>query len=67
MVPGTVSQPRLLRGMIVRGALMAVLIAISWTALFILMGVTAISAVLAVVIAGGVRLLCFGMPIGNLK
>lgn len=39
---------------------MAGLIAISWTALFILMGVTAISTVLAVVIAGGVRLLCFG-------
>jgi hypothetical protein len=53
--------------MMVRGALMAVLIAISWTVLFILMGVTAVSAILAAVIAGGVRLLCFGVPIGKLK
>jgi len=67
MLPDTVSQPRLLRGMIVRGDLMAVLIAISWTALFIHMGVAVVSAILAAVIAGGVRLLCFGGPIGKLK
>lgn len=66
MVLGAASQPRSLRDVIVRGTLMAVLIAISWAALLILMGATVISAVLAVVIAGGVRLLCFG-PIRKLR
>jgi hypothetical protein len=67
MVPGTVSQPRLLRAMIERRALMAVLIAVSWTVLFILMGVTVVSAILAAVIAGGIRFVCFGGSIVKLK
>jgi hypothetical protein len=67
MVPNTASHRSALSVMMVRGALMAVLIAISWTVLFILMGVTAVSAILAAAIAGGVRLLCFGGSIGKLK
>ena len=42
---------------------MAVLIAISWSALFVVMGVSAFLGVLAAVIAGGFRLLCFGLPV----
>jgi hypothetical protein len=63
MIPDTASHPSSLGAMMVRGALMAVLTAVSWSALFIVMGVSAFSAVLAVVIAGGFRLLCFGLPL----
>lgn len=62
MIPDTASHPGSLSAMMVRGALMAVLIAISWGALLIVLGVSAFSAVLAVLIAGGFRLLCFGLP-----
>ena len=63
MIPDTASHPSSLGAMMVRGALMAVLTAVSWTVLFIFMGVSAFSAILAVVIAGGFRFLCFGLPI----
>ena len=63
MMPDAASRPSPLSAVIVRGALMAVLTAVSWSALFIVMGVSAFSAVLAVVIAGGYRLLCFGLPL----
>lgn len=63
MIPDTTSHPRSLGATMVRATLMAVLIATSWNALFIMMGISVVSAVLAVAIAGGVRLLCFGLPI----
>jgi hypothetical protein len=63
MVPDTASHPSSLGAMMVRGALMAVLTAAGWSVLFIFMGVSAFSAVLAVVIAGSFRFLCFGLPI----
>lgn len=67
MVSDTASQPSGLGATIVRGTLMAALITIAWGALFVVMDVTAYSATLAVVVAGGFRLLCFGVPMKKLK
>jgi len=63
MTPDAASHRNSLGAMMVRATLMAVLTVLSWSALFIVLGVSAFSAVLAVVIAGGFRLLCFGLPV----
>lgn len=63
MIPDTASHPSALGAIVVRGTLMAVLTAVSWSALFIVMGVSTFSAILAAVLAGGFRLLCFGLPV----
>lgn len=63
MIPDTASHPSFLGAMTVREALMAILIAVSWSLLFIVIGVNVFSAVLAAMIAGGFRLLCFDLPI----